>query len=87
MLERLGVRLADPPRDGGIWTSGKVAHRMAGELGLAFVSPATGESFWYVSNGVCKPFFEALRRLFAEEAGAGRERIIIKTAVDADLRC
>ena len=43
----------------------------------AFVSPATGECFWYVSNGVSKPFFEALLHLFAEEAGAGRERRII----------
>ena len=43
----------------------------------AFVSPATGEVFWYVSNGVSKPFFEALLRLFAEEAGAGRDRIIV----------
>ena len=43
----------------------------------AFVSPATGQSFWYVSNGVSKPFFEALLRLFAEEAGAGREQIIV----------
>ena len=39
--------------------------------------PATGECFWYVSNGVSKPFFEALLRAFAEEAGAGRERIIV----------
>ena len=43
----------------------------------AFVSPATGESFWYISNGVSKPFFEALLRLFAEEAGAGRDRRIV----------
>jgi len=43
----------------------------------AFVSPATGEVFWYVSNGVSKPFFEALLRLFAEEAAAWRDRIIV----------
>jgi transposase len=43
----------------------------------AFVLPATGETFWYVSNGVSKPFFEALLALFAREAGAGRERIIV----------
>jgi hypothetical protein len=34
-------------------------------------------NFWYVSNGVSKPFFEALLRLFAQKAGAGRDRIII----------
>jgi transposase len=43
----------------------------------AFVLPATGETFWYVSNGVSKPFFEALLALFAREAGAGRERFIV----------
>jgi hypothetical protein len=43
----------------------------------AFVSPATGESFWYVSYGISKPFFEELLRLFAEEAGAGHERRIV----------
>ena len=43
----------------------------------AFVLPATGETFWYVSNDVSKPFFEALLALFAREAGAGRERIIV----------
>jgi len=182
LLVRLRVRMADPPPDGGVWTSGKVARWMAGELGLAslapqrgwealraigwsiqkprprnpkaataaeqeafkkklaevvaeeaarhpdapieafatdehriglkpvtrrvwapvgerpiahghhrfewldvtaFVSPATGESFWYVSNGVSKPFFEALLRLFAEEAGAGRERRIVLTLDNA----
>ena len=43
----------------------------------AFVSPATGECFWYVASGVSKPFFEELLRAFAEEAGAGRDRIIV----------
>jgi transposase len=181
LLQRLRLRLGEPPPDGGVWTSGKVARWMAGELGLAslapqrlggvagdrlvdpeaataqpesgdarrarsfqkklaevvaeeaarhpdtpieafatdehrlglkpvsrrvwapvgerpiahghhrfewlyvtaFVSPATGESFWYVSNGVSKPFFEALLRLFAEEAGAGRERRIVLTLDNA----
>src|SRR3954466_6133625 len=36
----------------------------------------SGETFWYVSNGVSKPFFAALLALFAREAGAGRERMI-----------
>jgi transposase len=43
----------------------------------AFVQPISGETFWYVSNGVSKPFFAALLALFAREAGAGRERIIV----------
>jgi len=52
-------------------------HRFEWLYVTAFVSPATGESFWYISNGVSKPFFEALLRLFAEEAGAGRDRRIV----------
>src|SRR5256886_10072553 len=43
----------------------------------AFVQPTSGEVFWYVSNGVSKPFFAALLALFAREAGAGRERVIV----------
>jgi len=52
----------------------------------AFVSPATGESFWSVSNGVSKPSFEALLRAFAEEAGAGRERRLVLTLDNAGWR-
>src|SRR3954462_2558238 len=37
----------------------------------------SGETFWSISNGVSKPFFAALLALFAREAGAGRERIIV----------
>jgi transposase len=42
LLARLRVRLVDPPADGGVWTSRKVAAWMAGELGLAFVAPQRG---------------------------------------------
>ena len=31
---------------------------------------------WYLANGVSKPFFEKLLAAFAEQVGAGRERII-----------
>jgi transposase len=44
---------------------------------IAFVQPTSGEVFWYLANGVSKPFFEALLALFAREAGAGRDRIIV----------
>jgi transposase len=43
----------------------------------AFVQPISGETFWYISNGVSKPFFAALLALFAREAGAGRDRIVV----------
>ncbi len=41
------------------------------------MAPATGESHWYVGNGVSKPFFERLLALFAREAGAGPDRTVI----------
>ena len=44
---------------------------------VAFVQPTSGEVFRYLANGVSKPFFEALPALFAREAGAGRDRIIV----------
>ena len=58
-------------------------HRFEWLYVTTFVSPATGESFWYVSNGVSKPFFEALLKLFAEEAGVGRDRRIVLTLDNA----
>src|SRR3954465_9330053 len=51
-------------------------HRYKGLYVTAFVQPISGEVFWYISNGVSKPFFAALLALFAREAGAGRDRII-----------
>ena len=42
LLAKLKVRLEGPPPDGGLWTSGKVAHWMAGELGLAKVGVQRG---------------------------------------------
>ncbi len=41
------------------------------------MAPATGETVWYVSNGVSKPFFKTLLRDFAQEVGAGRERTVV----------
>ena len=52
-------------------------HRFEWLYVTAFVSPATGECFWYVHSGVSKPYFEELLRDFAQEAGAGRDRIIV----------
>jgi transposase len=42
LLQRLRERLADPPPDGGVWTSGKAAAWMAGELGLKTLAPQRG---------------------------------------------
>ena len=52
-------------------------HRYKWLYVTAFVQPISGEMFWYISNGVSKPFFAALLALFAREAGAGRDRIIV----------
>ena len=52
-------------------------HRFEWLYLTAFVSPATGESFWYLGTGVDKGLFEDTLALFAREAGAGPDRIII----------
>jgi transposase len=52
-------------------------HRYEWLYVTAFVRPASGEAFWYLSTGISKPSFEALLAKFAEEAGAGRERRIV----------
>ena len=52
-------------------------HRYEWLYVTAFVSPATGETIWYVSDGVSKPLFQALLDAFASEAGAGENRIIL----------
>jgi len=52
-------------------------HRFQWLYVTAFVSPATGESFWYLSSTVGKTLFEETLALFAREVGAGPERIIV----------
>lgn len=52
-------------------------HRFQWLYVTAFVSPATGESFWYLSTRVGKALFEQTLALFAREVGAGPERIIL----------
>ena len=42
VLQRLRVRLNQPPPEGGVWTSGKVARWMADELGLETLSSQRG---------------------------------------------
>jgi hypothetical protein len=52
-------------------------HRFDWLYVTAFVAPATGETFWYLSNSVSKLLFEALLDLFAKEVGAGKDHIVI----------
>src|SRR4051812_23175545 len=42
LLDKLKARLREPPPDGGLWSSPKVAAWMAGELGLAAGVPPRG---------------------------------------------
>jgi len=42
LLDKLRERLQEPPSDGGVWTSPKIAVWMAQELGLAKVCPQRG---------------------------------------------
>jgi hypothetical protein len=51
-------------------------HRFEWLYVTAFVSPASGETFWYLHDGISKPF-AALLAAFAREAGAGTERTIV----------
>jgi transposase len=56
LLERLRVRLDQPPPEGGRWTSGKVARWMADELGLAKLAPQRGwEALKAIGWSIQKP--------------------------------
>jgi transposase len=56
LLDKLKDRLREPPPDGGLWSSRKVAAWMAGELGLAAVSPQRGwEALKAIGWSVQKP--------------------------------
>src|SRR3954471_6058673 len=56
LLEGLRARLTQPPPDGGLWSSRKVAAWMAGELGLAEVLPQRGwEALKAIGWAVQKP--------------------------------
>lgn len=58
-------------------------HRYEWLYVTAFVAPASGETVWYLSNGIDKPFFAELLKAFARETGAGRDRIIVLTLDNA----
>ena len=56
VLERLRVRLDEPPPDGGRWTSGQVARWMADELGLEKLAPQRGwEALKAIGWSIQKP--------------------------------
>ena len=56
LLDKLKARLREPPSDGGLWTSPKVAAWMACELGLTRVAPQRGwETLKAIGWSVQKP--------------------------------
>jgi len=56
LLDKLKDRLREPPPDGGLWTSRKVAAWMAGERGLTEVLPQRGwEALKAIDWSVQKP--------------------------------
>jgi transposase len=71
LLDGLRLRLAEPPLDGGLWTSRKVAAWMAGELGLASVAAQRGwEALRAVGWSVQAPRPEHPARATPEEREA-----------------
>ena len=54
-----------------------VHHRFEWLYVTAFVSPATGESHWYITDGIDKATFELTLAFFARDAGAGRDHILL----------
>ena len=52
-------------------------HRFEWLYVTAFVGPATGETVWYLSNGVSKPLFASLLDAFAKAVGAGPAKRVV----------
>ena len=52
-------------------------HRFKWLYVTAFVGPATGETVWFLSNGVSKALFAGLLDAFAREVGAGPNKRVV----------
>jgi transposase len=71
LLDKLRLRLREPPPDGGLWSSRKVAAWMAGELGLVSVAPQRGwEALKAISWSIQKPRPKNPKSATPEEAAA-----------------
>jgi transposase len=71
LLDKLRARLADPPPDGGVWTSPKIAVWMAGELGLVSVAPQRAwEALQAIGWTIQKPRPRNPKAATPEEAAA-----------------
>jgi transposase len=71
LLAMLKLRLREPPPDGGVWTSGKVAAFMAQQLGLEKLAPQRGwEALQLVGWSIQSPRPKNPKSATAEEAAA-----------------
>jgi transposase len=71
LLAKLRVRLGEPPPDGGLWSSRKVAAWMAGELGLLSVAPQRGwEALKAIGWSIQKPRPKNPKSATPEQAAA-----------------
>ena len=71
LLAKLRDRLREPPQDGGLWSSGKVAAWMAEELGLVSVAAQRGwEALKAIGWSIQKPRPKNPKSATAEEAAA-----------------
>lgn len=69
LLAKLKVRLKQPPPDGGLWTSGKVATWMAQQLGLMALAPQRGwEALQAIGWSIQSPRPKNPKSATAEEA-------------------
>ncbi len=76
LLARLRNRLREPPPDGGLWSSRKVANWMAGELGLTSVAPQRGwEALKAIGWSIQKPRPKNPKSATPEEAAAFKNRM------------
>lgn len=75
LLAKLRDRLCEPPADGGLWSSRKVADWMAAELGLTSVAPQRGwEALKAIGWSIQKPRPKNPKSATPEEAAAFKKR-------------
>jgi transposase len=76
LLDKLRLRLTEPPPDGGLWSSRKVADWMAHELGLKSVAPQRGwEALKAIGWSIQKPRPKNPKSASPEEAAAFKKSL------------
>ena len=76
LLAKLRDRLREPPPDGGLWSSRKVAAFMAGELGLTSVASQRGwEALKAIGWSIQKPRPKNPKSAMPEEAAAFKKSL------------